>query len=84
MEKFGEFTENIVSLEDSMETVMSVWNDQTALTYIALNENVKQFAMQITLHHENIVDGYNMLKANYKESEIENELNILAAKVEAV
>lgn len=84
MEQFGEFTENINNLESSLTTVRSVWVDQTAMTYDEINENMKIFVSQITAYKENSIAGYNAFKANYNETEFENELNQLDAKVAAV
>ena len=84
MEQFGEFTENISNLESSLTTVRSVWVDQTAMTFDEINENMKVFVSQITAYKENSIAGYNAVKANYNESEFENDLNQLGAKVAAV
>lgn len=84
MEQFGEFTENISNLESSLTTVRSVWVDQTAMTFDEINENMKVFVSQITAYKENSIAGYNAVKANYNESEFENDLNQLSAKVAAV
>lgn len=84
MEQFGEFTENINNLESSLTTVRSVWVDQTAMTFDEINENMKVFVSQITAYKENSIAGYNAVKANYNETEFENELNQLGAKVAAV
>lgn len=84
MEQYGEFTENINRLESDLATVRAVWKDQTAITYDAINENMKVFVSQITAHLENSVAGYNAVKQNYNESQFEDELNRLEAKVAAV
>lgn len=84
MEQFGEFTENIDHLESSLSAVRSVWVDQTAMTFDEINENMKVFVSQITAYKENSIAGYNAVKANYNETEFENELNRLGTRVAAV
>lgn len=84
MEQYGEFIENVNRLESNLTTVRAVWKDQTAITYDAINENMKVFVSQITAHLEISVAGYNAVKQNYNESQFEDELNRLDAMIAAV
>ena len=84
MGQLGDFTDNINNLENSLTAVRSIWQDQTAMTFDEMNENIKNFVSKITEHRDNSVAGYNAVKANYNEAEYDNELNQLCAKVAAV
>ena len=48
MEKYGEFTDSVNSLDSSLVQVRSVWVDQTAVSYDGINENMKAYVSQIT------------------------------------
>ncbi len=84
MDQYGDFTEAINRLESSLTDVRTVWADQTALTYDCINENMQHFAMQIWIHRNNAVTGYNAVKANYNEAEFDNTVNKLNSKVSSV
>jgi len=84
MDKYGEFTDSVNSLDSSLVQVRSVWVDQTAVSYDGINENMKAYVSQITGYLENSVKAHNLVKNNYRESEIDDELNQLSAKVAAV
>ena len=84
MEEYGDFTGVINRLESSLNDVRTVWTDQTAVTYDAINDNMKHFSREIWNYYNNSVAGYNMVKANYNEAEFQNTVNQLSAKVAAV
>ncbi len=84
MEQYGEFTQVINRLEDSLREVRTVWTDQTAITYDCINENMQNFAMQMWTCYTNCEEGYNAEKANYNQAEFDGIVNQLASKAAAV
>ena len=83
-EQYGLFLESIKRLDDELSEVRTVWNDQTALTYDVFNENIQSFTRRIWVHHNNSEEGYNVVKANYNESDFDDTLNQLNSKISAV
>ena len=82
--QYGVFAGIIAQLDSELSEVMAVWNDKTASTYGALNVNIRGCAQKIWAHHNNSEEGYNVVKANYNESDFNNTLNQLSAKIDAV
>ena len=84
MEQYGVFAEIIRRLEDNLREVRTVWTDKIAASYDPINENIKQFAIQIWNLHNTSVDGYNAVKAVYDEGEFEDRLRQLNSKIASV
>lgn len=84
MSRYGEFTDNINTLDRDLDSVRTVWTDQTAITYDSINDNMKVFASKITALFGNAEAGFNAVKANYDESQFEDTIGRLSAKVVAV
>ena len=84
MEQYGDFTSIVGCLTNNLGEVRSVWNDQTALTYYHINENMEHFSIQIWNYRNNSLAGYNMVKARYNEDEFEDVLNRLNSKIASV
>ena len=83
-EQYGLFAESIARLDDVLSDVRTVWKDQTALTYDVFNENMQHFTKEIWAHHNNSEEGYSLVRANYNESDFDDILNQLSAKISAV
>jgi hypothetical protein len=84
MNQYGDFTGTINRLNSDLGDVRTVWFDQTALTYDHVNENMEDFAIQIWMYYNNSLAGYNAVKANYNESEFDDTINQLNAKIASV
>lgn len=84
MEQNGEFYEIINRLEGNLGDVRTVWTDQTAQTYDHINENMQFFTIQIWGYYCNSVAGRDLVKANYDESEFDDELNQINSKIYSV
>lgn len=84
MNQYGDFTETINRLNSDLRDVRTVWFDQTALTYDHVNENMEHFVIQIWTYYNNSFAGYNAVKANYNESEFDDTINQLNAKIASV
>ena len=84
MNQYGDFTETINRLNSDLGDVRTIWFDQTALTYDHVNENMEHFAIQIWMYYNNSLAGYNAVKANYNESEFDDTINQLNAKIASV
>ena len=84
MEQYGDFSSIVGRLTNNLGEVRSVWNDQTALTYDHINENMEHFSIQIWNYRNNSLAGYNMVKAKYNEDEFEDTLNRLNSKIASV
>ena len=83
MEQYQQFAEIILRLRQDLETVHRSWQDETARSYHALNENIERFVQELCGHCENIEKGFDAVKANYNESEFESIVCRLREKVEA-
>jgi len=84
MRNYGEFLGSVNRLEDNLNNARSVWTDQTAQTYDTINENIEDFIEQISQCYDSSVAGQNAVKANYNESEFNDELNRLNSKIDSV
>lgn len=84
MEKYGEFIDSINKLDSVLSTVQRVWTDQTARTYATINENMKEFVSKISSYLDYSVEVYELVKKYYRESEIDEELNVLSTRVASV
>ncbi len=84
MNQYGDFVEIINRLKSDLSNVRLQWNDQTALSYDQLNENMEHFVIQIWNYYNNSLEGYNAVKANYNESEFENTINRLNSMIMSV
>ena len=84
MNQYGDFVEIINRLKSDLCNVRLQWNDQTALSYDQLNENMEHFVIQIWNYYNNSLEGYNAVKANYNESEFENTINRLNSMIMSV
>lgn len=84
MNQYGDFVEIINRLKSDLSNVRLQWNDQTALSYDQLNENMEHFVIQIWNYYNNSLEGYNAVKANYNESEFNNTINRLNSMIMSV
>lgn len=84
MNQYGDFTEIINRLNGDLSDVRMVWLDQTATTYDHMNENMEHFAIQIWAYYNNSLAGHNAVKSNYNESEVDDMINQLNAKIASV
>lgn len=84
MKQYGDFVEIINRLKSDLSNVRLQWNDQTALSYDQLNENMEHFVIQIWNYYNNSLEGYNAVKANYNESEFNNTINRLNSMIMSV
>ena len=84
MDQYGDFTGNINRLNSDLKNVRTVWNDQTAIPYDHMNENMEHFAFQIWAYHNDCLSGYNAVKANYNELIFDETINKLISKIAAV
>ena len=80
----GEFSDCIIRLDDGLKEVRTVWKDQTALTYDHINENMERFTIKVWECYSNSLSGYEAVKKHYDESDIDDKLNQLNAKISAV
>ena len=63
-EMYGDFLGSMIRLDDELREVRAVWNDQTALTYDHINENMKMISAKIWEHYCNSLNGYESVKQN--------------------
>lgn len=84
MDLYGDFSASINRLESSLSSVRTVWTDQTAASYDVINDNMKDFAKAIWSYYQNAVQCDQAIRANYNESEFNEELLQASAKIEAV
>ena len=80
----GEFSDSIIRLNDGLKEVKTVWKDQTALTYDQINENMERFTIRVWECYTNSLNGYEAVKRHYNESEMDDKLNQLNAKISSV
>ena len=80
----GEFTKNIIALKNDLQEVRGIWQDQTANTYDALNENIEACAQRIWAHLVNSQNGYAALKRNYDSDDYDRYVARMAVQVEEV
>ena len=82
--QFGEFTKNIIALKDVLQEVRGIWQDQTANTYDALNENIEACSQKIWAHLVNSQNWFAALKRNYDSDEYDKYVASMAVQVEEV
>lgn len=84
MERENKFANCIHNLENSLSEVRTVWMDQTAFTYDAINDNMKSFTDKIWLTFCESTASYNDMKKAYNEEEEENILREMGCMVRSV
>ena len=82
--QYGEFIKNIIALKEDLQEVRSVWQDQTANTFDALNENIEACTQRIWLHLVDSENGYAALKRNYDSDDYDRYVAQMAVQVEEV
>ena len=82
--QYGEFIKNIIALKDDLQEVRSVWQDQTANTFDALNENIEACTQRIWLHLVDSENGYAALKRNCDSDDYDRYVAQMAVQVEEV
>ena len=83
-EQYGEFGKNIIALDNALEQVKTVWMDETAKSYDALNENVKICAEKIWALFSDSKAGTEAVKKNYSPDEVDKELAKFGMRIEQV
>lgn len=81
MEKYGIFASVLAELNAALQQVRSVWTDQTAQTYDAINENMEVYAQRIWHSGQTAATGEEMVRKNYDEGEFEGILNNLGGRI---
>ena len=76
MDNYGEFTQSIFNLKDSVSELRAIWKDQTAPSYEAIHENFERFSFNLVA-----VEMHELVKENYSESEFDQMLDKLSARL---
>lgn len=81
-EQYGEFSKNIIALDNALEQVRIFWTDETAKSYDALNENVKLCIQKIWALFSDSKSGAEAVKKNYNSDEVDKELARLGLQID--
>ncbi|MBQ2810339.1 MAG: hypothetical protein IJF11_05545 [Clostridia bacterium] len=81
MDNYGEFTQSIFNLKDSVSELRAIWKDQTAPSYEAIHENFERFSFNTWQQNLVAVEMHELVKENYSESEFDQMLDKLSARL---
>ncbi len=84
MDNYGEFTVNIVRLNQELEIALGVWVDETGFTYQSINDNPASFAKAMWGLFDQSKQGYEAMQQNYRPEDIESRLGNLNSKLAAL
>jgi hypothetical protein len=76
-EIYGLFHDSVVSLSEADKKLKESWIDEVGKTYYEMNENIYVYCKRINALHLSSIKTYEMVKNNYDEDEINDDVNKL-------